>query len=273
MKFHLYSDLHNEFSKMVLPGSQDGTLLLAGDILLGDVFRENRTGQDARKYISRFEDFLINECVLKYPFVYYIAGNHEFYHGSIGQVEGILKELSERLGIRYLDSEAVELPDDIVLFGSTLWTNFNDRNEKNLSAGRYGMNDFAGMIRNFETGGLYTTLQSCDRHDKTLEKLQEVCDTHKDKKILVMTHHAPTLNSVHPRYGGDPINAAYCSDLEAFIRSNPNIKVWCHGHTHDSYDYGVGECRVLCNPRGYHYKEGAYGQENPKFQIDQTFYL
>jgi hypothetical protein len=24
-----------------------------------------------------------------------------------------------------------------------------------------------------------------------------------------------------------------------------------HGHTHDSFDYQVGNCRVVCNLRGY----------------------
>lgn len=26
---------------------------------------------------------------------------------------------------------------------------------------------------------------------------------------------------------------------------------WVHGHTHDSFDYDVRGCRVVCNPRGY----------------------
>lgn len=27
--------------------------------------------------------------------------------------------------------------------------------------------------------------------------------------------------------------------------------MWLHGHVHDSFDYRVGRCRVVCNPRGY----------------------
>ena len=27
--------------------------------------------------------------------------------------------------------------------------------------------------------------------------------------------------------------------------------LWLHGHVHDSFDYRVGRCRVICNPRGY----------------------
>ena len=27
--------------------------------------------------------------------------------------------------------------------------------------------------------------------------------------------------------------------------------LWVHGHTHNSFDYQVGNCRVVCNPRVY----------------------
>jgi len=33
---------------------------------------------------------------------------------------------------------------------------------------------------------------------------------------------------------------------------HPQIKLWTHGHTHHEFDYMIGECRVVCNPRGYH---------------------
>jgi hypothetical protein len=35
-------------------------------------------------------------------------------------------------------------------------------------------------------------------------------------------------------------------------------ELFVHGHTHCSFDYRVGQTRVLCNPHGY-------GDENPDF--------
>jgi len=29
------------------------------------------------------------------------------------------------------------------------------------------------------------------------------------------------------------------------------IRLWTHGHTHEDFDYEIGTCRVVCNPRGY----------------------
>jgi hypothetical protein len=38
----------------------------------------------------------------------------------------------------------------------------------------------------------------------------------------------------------------------------PQIKLWTHGHTHELFDYMIGDTRVVCNPRGYiNYEELA----------------
>jgi hypothetical protein len=70
--------------------------------------------------------------------------------------------------------------------------------------------------------------------------------------VVVVTHHAPSKMSTKPCYQNDTImNGAYSSDLSDFILDHPEIKVWTHGHTHDNFDYMIGGCRIICNPRGY----------------------
>jgi hypothetical protein len=71
-----------------------------------------------------------------------------------------------------------------------------------------------------------------------------------DGPTVVITHHAPSPRSVHPRFAGSPLNAAFVSDLEHLI-DPAHVKLWIHGHTHDSFDYTVNGVRVVCNPRGY----------------------
>jgi Icc-related predicted phosphoesterase len=66
---------------------------------------------------------------------------------------------------------------------------------------------------------------------------------------VVVTHHLPHPNSVHPRYTGDSLNPSFASDLSALVREP--VKLWIHGHTHESMDYVVNGTRVVCNPRGY----------------------
>jgi hypothetical protein len=81
----------------------------------------------------------------------------------------------------------------------------------------------------------------------------------KREKTVVLTHHCISPKNVHPEYAGNPLNAAFFSDLEEEIAANgPDL--WIHGHTHHSFDYWVGATRVVCNPYGY-----LRHEENPDF--------
>ena len=41
--------------------------------------------------------------------------------------------------------------------------------------------------------------------------------------------------------------------------------LWIHGHTHESFDYELGNTRMVCNPRGC-----ASTEENKAFRPDYT---
>jgi hypothetical protein len=71
-----------------------------------------------------------------------------------------------------------------------------------------------------------------------------------DGPTVVITHHAPSPRSIHPRFAGSPLNGCFVSDLERLM-DGERVHLWIHGHTHDSFDYTVAGTRVLCNPRGY----------------------
>jgi len=68
--------------------------------------------------------------------------------------------------------------------------------------------------------------------------------------MVVITHHAPSRQSIPKPFGNDLLSAAYASDLEDVIESlNPTL--WVHGHMHTTLDYHIGSTRILANPRGY----------------------
>ena len=67
-------------------------------------------------------------------------------------------------------------------------------------------------------------------------------------KTVVATHHGCNPQSIHHRFIGDPINAAFISDLSDLT---PFVDLWLHGHVHNSFDYQLGRCRVVANPAGY----------------------
>jgi Icc-related predicted phosphoesterase len=71
-----------------------------------------------------------------------------------------------------------------------------------------------------------------------------------DGKTVVVTHHAPSSQSVHPRYARDLLTPAFASNLENLVEGD-RVALWIHGHMHESFDYEIYGTRVVCNPRGY----------------------
>jgi hypothetical protein len=127
------------------------------------------------------------------------------------------------------------------------------------------MNDYR-IIREDSKG--YTKLRpahTAARHRNSVEYIRQVIEGKFDEKFVVVGHMAPSKLSIHPNYKDDhTMNGAYASDLSEFILDHPQIKVWTHGHTHHNFDYMIGSCRIVCNPRGYvGYEEQA---ENFKLQ-------
>lgn len=68
--------------------------------------------------------------------------------------------------------------------------------------------------------------------------------------VVIITHHAPSIQSIEPSRMSDLLTAAYASNLEQLIiKYKPAY--WVHGHTHKSSHYKIGSTNVICNPRGY----------------------
>ena len=267
MKFSLYSDLHLEFSTLVLPSAPENILLLSGDILLATVIDTVRTDKHSRKLRERFDAFFAEECS-KYKQAFYIAGNHEHYSGNYQQTADLLRKATEGTNVKYLENESVDLGDGIWLYGATLWTNFNNNDPVAMQYARQNMNDYrvTGWLGDTPDPRHMRPQDTYDIHVESLKSLEVFLNDH--DKVVVMTHHAPSFRSKHPRYlPDDPLNHAYYSALDLFVMDHPQIKAWTHGHTHDSHDYMIGETRVLCNPRGYSYT-GNKDQENYHFDIN-----
>lgn len=255
MKINILNDIHLEFDAVpTIDLIGDDILLLAGDICVADYLRPNRTDKLARKHVNVVKAFFHEQCA-KYQKVYYIMGNHEHYNGVFDNTADILREFLKDTNVVLLDNEFVDLDDTWRLFGGTLWTDYHDQDWFAMQIAKTRMSDHT-IINKIkpvanpygEVLGRFLPVDAYAEHNKTLEVLE---NNIQNRPTIVMTHHAPTYQSVHPRFIGDMLNYAYASDLSGFILNNPNIKYWMHGHMHDNWNYEVGDCRVICNPRGY----------------------
>lgn len=239
--FGLASDLHLDFQDMHPDFFQwrGDVLLLAGDIGEEDFLRKSRN--------DSFWD-RISEMA---PQVFMISGNHEHYRSEIDKTDEHLREHLKRWpNIRLLKNEAVDL-GYVVLYGSTMWTNYGGNPLSALTA-QSEMNDYK-QIRVAHKG--FRKLNTNDvllEHGYATNGLQNALDAYPDRPFLVMTHHAPSHQSVHPAYKTQgSLNDAYCNRFERLIENEPRIQAWVHGHIHWFLNYDIAGCYVLCNPRGY----------------------
>lgn len=271
MKLAICSDLHLEFGTISLenPGDVD-VLILSGDICVArDMMHHDPHGIVDFGKSSRYHTFF-QECSARFPHVLYVVGNHEHYHGDFKYtISDLKKYLGYLTNLHILDKEIFEL-NDTVFVGGTLWTDMNKEDPLTLHMISKMMNDF----RTVDNSNREVTFKTFDEDNKPTFRTriarfspEDAVEDHKKmldyirvvyenvppwKQIVVVGHHTPSHNSCHPRYKDDrEMNGGYHSDLSEFMLDRPAIKLWTHGHTHEVFDYMVGECRVVCNPRGY----------------------
>ena len=278
MKIKLVSDLHLEFNDIDVHPGDANILILSGDILLADSLADFPPDYDNSTIVSsrqlqaiRFRDFL-RYCSEDFEHVIYVAGNHEFYHYRWHDTLAVLRRECSRLhNVHFLENDTFEIAD-ILFVGATLWTNFNNYDPTTIFActGPTGLNDYQ-LITNEDF--YFKKLKSdavIARHKKTIEYFDKtISNTASDKKVVVVSHHAPTLKSIAFEYRNQTlINGAYASDLSNFILDHPNIALWTHGHIHESCDYMVGNTRIVCNPRGYTYPDNTSRNQTTNWNLD-----
>jgi Icc-related predicted phosphoesterase len=293
MKIKLVSDLHLEFSDINIQNDQNyDVLILGGDIMIAQDLHDHpemdygmysninleSLGRRQRK-AQQYRDFL-KRCSSQFPHVIYIMGNHEFYHGKFyAGIDYMREECAKYPNVHMLEQDTVTIQDrnketgevtDVVFVGGTLWTDMNKRDPLTMHAIEGMMNDFR-IVRNDKRN--YAPMSALDvaiRHDKTLAYIKLIVEEHKDKKCVVVGHHSPSTQSIHPIYAHETLmNGGYHSDLSELILDHPQIVLWTHGHTHHPFDYKIGETRIVCNPRGY--ENDGYSENtgwNPNIVIE-----
>lgn len=231
MRIRLLSDLHLEFGAIELPGVEADVVVLAGDIHTDD-----KGVKWAQKTFS---------CP-----VVYVPGNHECYGGSLHKAVEHAQRAAKGSNVVVLDAAGVVI-EGVRFLGGTLWTDYRLTGNQPLAMwdAQLKLSDFR-KIRNRTYSKLRPehVLQEHARHRAFLtDELQKPFSG----KTVVVTHHAPSVRSLHPRYQrlGGNLNAAYASDLEHLM--DGSLALWVHGHSHDSADYNLNGTRVVCNPRGY----------------------
>lgn len=262
MKIAVCSDLHLEFGDLDLVNDQDAdVLVLGGDIFIADeltdfTYDENdaivAATSSVRARGNRYNDFVVR-CSEKFKHVILIMGNHEHYHGDFAKSAKIIRgTFGDLSNVHFLDNEW-RIIDGVLFFGGTLWTNMNNEDPQTMHQIRMMMNDF-NQVKNIDGTGktIFMPDDAVEDHYRFRRNLDEALTMHPGLPTVVCGHHAPSKASTHPRYKTEYImNGAYSTDLDNWILDRRQIRLWCHGHTHEDFDYMIGTTRIVCNPRGY----------------------
>jgi predicted phosphodiesterase len=262
MKIRLLSDLHNEFCIFNIPQTLEdssSTLVLAGDICV--IEKPSSYIPFLEETCSRFEDVIL------------VAGNHEFYGSCIHKVHNTFNSLGFK-NFHYLNDSSF-VKNGVAFIGATLWTDLKNNCPLVSWKVENSLNDYRNIrigtdsepykykLRAIHTVGL--NKKSKDYIFKTFREYKK-----QGLKTVVVTHHGPSWQSIADIYKTDDVSYGFCNEYDYLIEEN-GPDYWLHGHTHDSFDYTIGETRIICNPRGY--SNSSNGSENPLFNGSLFFEL
>lgn len=235
MKIQIASDLHLEFLEKQFPDYRiieptDADVL----VLAGDIHRQAQA-------IATFRNWPVP--------VVYVHGNHEAYRTDFRHLIPEITASAQSTKVNYLENGELIL-DGVRFLGCCLWTDYclfgEDRQNEAMQAALRCMHDHEAIFNG--EGKYFTPQDALQMHVASRAWLSGKLDQAFDGPTVVVTHHAPHAQSIHPRYAGDIVNAAFVSDLTPLL---DKADLWIHGHVHDSFDYRVGRARVIANPRGY----------------------
>ena len=241
MKLLVLSDLHLECGGFdVLDLGQD-VLVLAGDLCNSGV-RSVRWA--AMPEIHHGKPVL------------FVPGNHEYYNESMIYTVPGMEEAAIDTPVQVLNRKAVVI-DGVRFLGCTLWTDFKlgiGANQyidaaKGMAEAYLYMQDYKQILPYQSDFKFLKPQDTVDFHNTQRAWLSARLKEPFDGPTVVITHHAPHRNSLATQYANDWCSGAFINELPASFFEVPVL--WIHGHTHTSFDYQVGNCRVVCNPRGY----------------------
>jgi len=236
MKIQYCSDLHLEFpdNKKFI---QRHPITVAADILIlaGDIvpFTE----------IERHADFF-DQLSSDFKTVYWIPGNHEYYHSDIALRQGSFCE-AIRENVFLLNNTVIEINDRRLLF-STLWSSISPVNHLTVQR---SIADFHQVHYN---GTLFNPDHFNSLHEGCKAFIKTALPANGDhSRTMVVTHHVPTFLHYPPQYLKSPVNEVFAVELADLIH-DAGAAYWLYGHHHCNVpSFTVGQTALITNQLGY----------------------
>ncbi|ADX46043.1 metallophosphoesterase [Paracidovorax avenae ATCC 19860] len=268
MKLLVLSDLHADRSAFRWPDNVDfDVAIVAGDIL-----------SPGRESV----DWLLQCAAASGRPVVFVPGNHEYYGTVLEHELEAMRARAAHGPVHLLDGDELQMAG-VRFLGCTLWTDFRLRLRSDepdappslqaadparaMGAAARTLNEYRSIrceAPGLDEAPLIRALRpadTADRHRRDRQWLLSRLRMPFRGPTVVVTHHAPHRGSLSEDFASDWVSPAFVNELpDACFQG---AALWVHGHTHRSFDYRVGPCRVISNPRGY--VRGSGESENEAF--------
>lgn len=225
MKFQYISDLHG-IAK--IPTAAEN-LIIAGDLV-------NPRSDEFRKFLE--------VQAKNFRSVIFVPGNHEYYGNNLEDTDVHMQHICNQLGVYFLQCKSI-LIDDTYILGTTLWSETDPSIE-------FYLNDYR-RITHSPQNLRFTWDKSLELYRGNCWWLDDEIHKHQDDKLVVVTHHLPSYDLIHPIYQQySYMNQGFASHADHLIR--PPVKTWVFGHSHACVDKVINNVRCVSNTRGYTYE-------------------
>ena len=227
----------------------------------------------------------LHVCCKRFPKVYYVAGNHEWYkHDYVAYTKEITSAIHNRQSVHgamlnlefALTNVSYEELEDLKLrfIFAPLWAD-GGPTEKDRTQVGFFLNDFRlitnGMTAKSTTRIPFTVSDMIKEHTAQKGQIEEYLKTPFAGRTVVITHHLPSRRLVSKRFwptdGSDGANGGFASNCDNMIAVHEPW-LWIHGHTHDTLDEVLWKTRVVCNPAGY---RGEWHSPHNTYHVEPKF--
>ena len=242
MKIQIISDLHLDFEEN-RNWLRDNPIIPLGDVLLiaGDVISDKYTQFATEFYVSVAD---------KFPLIITTMGNHEYY-GTYLNYAYPNYEKWEGKNILKLNN-AVYIHQGVKFIVSTLWSRVSPENKAII---KNKLNDYHQIKSQNQEKINISVDDTNNLHRQSLAFITEELEKPFEGKIVIMTHHIPSFESVSLDRRFSKLREAFASNLDDLIKDNPQINLWVHGHAHDFSKIKLYNTIIARNPLGYIFKE------------------
>lgn len=241
MRLHVLSDLHLEFAPFTPQSVAADAVILAGDIAGG-------------VSAIAWADKIFGDVP-----VIYVPGNHEVYGFEAAEYQEALRHAADQTpgvtvchGVGHGVTFYPEGETPVRILGTTLWTDFALFSAEAVETHGLKTQHALADYRAIRVGRrLLNWADTLGWHQAALAWLTAEIEAanSRGERVVVVTHHAPSLRSSALCFRDDPVTSGFASNLEDL--ASESVDLWIHGHMHNSSDYRMGRCRVIANPRGY----------------------